>query len=162
MPVGLTVAVAATRVTGPDGSEWTVKRTWVHRRLRWRGGPRDSVNFFDGADIALSADDLSGIGVVGAILAAILIGALFFAFVVPALVFLVDLLLILVLVALGLAAKVLFRRPWTIEARQPGADHAYEWKVVGWQAGNEMIDQVATQLRATGQPSGGHRHPPAV
>lgn len=155
--------MAARRVTGPDGSEWTVKRTWVHRRLRWRGrSGDDAVHLLDGVDLASAVDDLPGIGVVGVILAALAAGVLLVVFVVPALVFVFELLLILLLVALGVAAKILFRRPWTIEARQPGADHAYEWKVVGWRAGNDTIDEVATLLQSTGQPTGGRRHPPAA
>ncbi len=44
------------------------------------------------------------------------------AFLIPALFFLFDLLILLVITLIGGAVRVLFRRPWKIEARTGGAD----------------------------------------
>jgi hypothetical protein len=50
-------------------------------------------------------------------------------FVVPAVVFIVDLLFVLVVAGLAVLARVLFRRPWIVVARS--AAYLYEWAVVG-------------------------------
>lgn len=158
--VGLTVAVSTNRLISPQGTEWTVRRKWVPRRLTWRGKGVRGVDVLDGADVAFAADDLPAIGIIGVVIAVAVFSFLAVVFVLPALVFVLELLLIVVLVGSGVAARVLFRRPWTVEAKARGADHAYEWKVAGWQASGDTIDEVAGLLRATGQPSGGTRVPP--
>jgi hypothetical protein len=65
----------------------------------------------------------------------------------PVLFFLGDLLLILLIAAGGVALRVLFRRPWKIEARRvepPQKTHT--WGVVGLRASNEAVKTVAYAL----------------
>ena len=76
-------------------------------------------------------------------------------FVVPALIFLLELLLVVAIVAMGVAGRVLLGRPWTVEARARVAGDAVEWKVRGWRASGELLESVAAQLEATGKPTGG-------
>jgi hypothetical protein len=66
--------------------------------------------------------------------------------VVPLLLALLDLLVLLLLLVLGVAARVLLRRPWTVEART--GDEVRTWKVVGWQASGALVDDVAERLQA--------------
>jgi hypothetical protein len=50
-----------------------------------------------------------------------------------------------VLTLLGIGARVVFRRPWAVEAVAPdGATHT--WRVVGWQASGDAVDAVANAL----------------
>ena len=132
------------------------------RQLKWRSARRRaSFDIIDGADVADAGRDLPIVGVIfaGITIALLVLGL--FVFVVPALVFLLELVLTLLLGGLGVVGRVLFRRPWTIEGRRRGADHVFEWKVVGWRASGELLDSVAEQLRLTGTAQGGVRSPPA-
>jgi len=153
--------MAASQVVDPNGNEWTVRRRWVHRRLRWRGGGRPT-GFMDGADLAGLGADLPIVGVVLTVVALVLLAIAMVLFIVPAVIFLVELLLIVAIVAVGLTGRLLFGRPWTVEAQQRGADQAYEWKTSGWHASAALVHEVAEQLRATGQTTGGTPNPAPV
>lgn len=113
----------------------------------------------DGADLALLGEDLPVVGVVVAVIGLLLFGIAAVLFVLPALIFLLELLLILALVGLGLLGRLLFRRPWTIEAIEVGSDQAFEWKVSGWRASGDLLESLANQLQATGLPKGGTKVP---
>ena len=82
---------------------------------------------------------------------------------VPLVLALVDILVLAVLTLLGIAARVLFRRPWVVEARStaavpPAATDAWPsdapvlavrrhtWRVVGWRASGEQVEHVANAL----------------
>jgi hypothetical protein len=81
-----------------------------------------------------------GVAVAVVVLVAVFIG-------IPFLVALLDLLLLLVLALLGLAARVLFRRPWIITAHA-GDGAVQSWRVTGWSASRERRDQIEQRLRA--------------
>jgi hypothetical protein len=76
---------------------------------------------------------------------------LFFTFawfvVFPVLFFLGDLLLILLIAAGGVAVRMLFRRPWKIEAHtvEPPQE-SHTWGVVGLRGSNEAVKTVAYSL----------------
>jgi hypothetical protein len=146
--------MASTRVTDPHGNEWLVRRKWIHPRLRWRG-TRGAGDLLDGADLAGLGGDLPVVGVILTALALLLFAIAAVMFIVPALVFVGELLIIVAIVVLGLMGRVLFGRPWTVEAQQLGAGPAYEWKVSGWRASLDLVTSIADQLRATGLPTGG-------
>ena len=61
-------------------------------------------------------------------------------FVLPAVIFVVDLLFVLVVAGLALLARVLFGRPWIVVARSDA--YLYEWAVVGWKASGAAIGLV--------------------
>ena len=130
----------------PDGREWTVGVRWLPRRPKWfgwgfgwkrrkRGNASDWAEGFGGLD-----------GEGGIIILLVLVAVIFaWFFVFPVLVFLLDLLL-LVLIALGaIAFRVLFRRPWIVEATS--GDDELTWPVVGWHASLERVDHVAARLQ---------------
>lgn len=135
----------------PEGRTWNVRRRWVHRSVSWRGpkGGR-ALDLIDGADLAGEGADLPIVGVITFALAALLIGVLAVVFVIPALIFALELLLVLAAIGLGVFGRVLFRRPWTVEARVEGTRQGREWKVVGWRASGDLIDSVAERLRVSG------------
>ncbi len=105
----------------------------------------------DGADLAGEGAELPVVGVIMFAIAALLLGALAVVFVIPGLIFALELLLVLVAVGLGALGRVLFGRPWTVEARVKGTNEGGEWKVTGWRASGELVDSVAERLQATGR-----------
>ena len=113
----------------------------------------------DGADLALLGEDVPVIGIIVAAIGLLLFGIAAVLFVVPALIFLLEVLLIVILVAAGLLGRLLLRTPSTIEAIEVGSDHAFEWKVTGWRASEDLRRSVADRLHATGQPTGGSKVP---
>jgi hypothetical protein len=64
---------------------------------------------------------------------------------IPLVLVVVDLAIALVLTALGIAARLLFRRPWTVEAVS-GAGDRHRWRVVGWRASREQAADVVNAL----------------
>jgi hypothetical protein len=151
-------------VQAPDGLRWEVRRRWATRlgnetlwgrfRRRIRGTGSRGRALLDGADVADGCvfDDLL-VGVAVAI-AVILVVVLLVFVMIPLLVALVDLLILLLLGLLGLFGRIVFRRPWTVEARGDD-DTVRRWKVVGWRASAERRDEIAALLAAGITPPGG-------
>lgn len=148
--------MASTRVTDPQGNEWVVRRTWVHRRLRWRG-KRGTGDLLEGADLVSLGGDLPVVGVILMAIALLLFAIAAVMFIVPALIFIGELLIIVAIVGLGVTGRVLFGRPWTVEARRADDSEAFEWRVSGWRASQDLVHSLADELRATGLPAGGSR-----
>jgi hypothetical protein len=145
-----------TTVTTPAGEQWRVRRLWaprlqggqLWRRARRRlslGRRLAEESGVDGVGSALEL--LDEIFLVLAVLAVI---ALAVFLVVPAVLALVDVLVAIVLAALGIVARILFRRPWVVEARS-SAGERHRWRVVGWRASREHVASVANAL-AHGNP----------
>jgi hypothetical protein len=147
-------------VTGPDGRTWTVRRRWVPRlgsETLWgrftRRFRRSSSSGNDAIDATADTgmldlfDDNVLLGV------ALLIGAVLFVFLGwPLLVALLDVVFIVLLALLGVIARVVFRRPWTIEAR--AGDDVRHWRIVGWRASEEHRRSVEARLWSGVDPGG--------
>lgn len=146
--------MGSTRARDPQGGEWVVRRKWMHRRLKWRG-KRGAGDLLDGAELAGLAGDLPIVGVFLVAVALVLLAIAAVMFIVPAVIFVVELLIVVLIVGIGLTGRVLFGRPWTVEAKQLATGSAYEWKVTGWRASRNLVATIADQLRTTGQPTGG-------
>lgn len=136
-------------MVGPDGRTWKVRRRWVHRSVSWRGGRR--VPDVDVPGLELLDDELGIFAAIGLAITAVVVVALAVLFVIPALVFAVELLLVVLAIGLGAGARIVFRRPWTVEARVAGTNEGREWKVVGWRASGELVDTLAERIRSTGR-----------
>ena len=144
------------QVTGPQGERWRVKRKWIPRKVRWRGKDRDLPDgLLDGAELLSVGDELPVVGVIAAVIAALVVGIALVLFVVPALIFLLELVLVLALVCLGAAGRVLLGRPWTVEARRVAGDEVLEWRVRGWRASDAKVGEVADLLEAGMTPPDG-------
>jgi hypothetical protein len=143
------------KVTAADGRTWRIERHWMprwgsespltrHRRgFRVVGRAADATG--GGFDLA-SIGDLGGpFAIIGAIVAVVALVVLLVFVVLPLLFLLVDLVVVLLLALLLVAGRVLFRRPWTIEAVDPVGTSA-EWKVVGWRASRELKTDLRTRL----------------
>ena len=58
------------------------------------------------------------------------------------------LLFLLLLATVSIATRVLFRRPWIVEATTPGEQH--QRPVVGYRASKEMVDETARTIQLSG------------
>jgi hypothetical protein len=147
--------MAVRTVVDPDGRTWRVKRKWLSRSVSWRGPADVNASLApDLTDFVPLDDDIGCLPALGVAITGIAVVLLAIFFVLPALVFAVELLAVLVLLLLGAMARVLFRRPWTVEARVKGTNQGREWKVVGWRASGELVAQVAERVRSTGKAGG--------
>jgi hypothetical protein len=138
------------RVIAPDGVEWRVGRRWPTRRFGWawkrRGIASEAIS---GLGQGIGGVDLQGgaLVVVGA-LAVLLI-------LIPLLFFGLELIVLGALLAAGVAARVVLRQPWLIQARSSDpltAGRRLEWRVVGWRKSHKLIQEVVSDLAAGREP----------
>lgn len=144
-------------VRAPDGTAWTIRRRWAPRP-RWRGRRRErtrdpnaerrgrwldwlpdipNIDFGD----ELAAGLLIVLGLVIFVVFMIFIGW-------PLLLFLLETLLIIpVTFVIGVIGRVLFRRPWTLEA-SGGPGRRVEWNVVGWRASSQAAERMGWIIAA--------------
>lgn len=107
---------------------------------------KESIDLADVADPGCLPD----LGQSIAVALLVVVAIVFMIFVgIPFLVALGELLIILVLALAGLVGRVLFRRPWTVDAVSPDGDHT-TWAVVGWQASGAARQFIADRLAGTG------------
>jgi hypothetical protein len=57
---------------------------------------------------------------------------------------------LVLLLVLGVAARIAFRRPWVVEATDAGPLR-HTWRIVGWRASGEKVEEIAGLL-AHGHP----------
>lgn len=165
--------VKAVSVTAVDQTRWTVRVVW---EPRWRvlarrfGGWRDKrrkneIDIVDGADalgqIGSSAGRGGGGGggdfdlgdalwVIGLILIVFVVAAVFFWWILlPLLLLVIDLLAVVLLLIVATVGRVLFRRPWTVEAKSASGRIVRE-EVVGWRAALRRRDEIGLELSQTG------------
>ncbi|MGB6059235.1 MAG: hypothetical protein WBF71_13340 [Microthrixaceae bacterium] len=60
-----------------------------------------------------------------------------------------ELVLFVLLAVVGVLGRVLFRRPWTVDALSPAGEHA-SWLVVGWKASGTARQFIVDRIVATG------------
>lgn len=120
------------------------------RRVWHRFGPSRAF----GREVAGSADPgcaLDAFDELLFVLVLVLVLLLVVFFVAPLVLALLDLLFVIVLVALGVVARVVFRRPWRVEAEAldgAGPRRLVTWRVVGWRASGAHVEAVARHLEA--------------
>jgi hypothetical protein len=124
------------------------------RRPKWRGTAEPAA---DGHGLGCLLDTGWAIGEllppVALIIGAIALVVFFVVFVIPALVFVFDVLFVLAVAAIGVALRVLFRRPWDVVARTDGPpEERVDLPVVGWRASGKYVDEVAWRIETTGSP----------
>jgi hypothetical protein len=133
--------------TVAGAAPWDVHRRWVTRVGRENFGRRAgrhlrrSPGDLDVADAGCMLD-LDGILV--AIVAVILL-VLFVIFILPLLVVAVEVLIGALALLLGLVARIVFRRPWAVDAFAADGTHL-RWKAVGWRATTAKVDEVTASL----------------
>lgn len=135
-------------VTSPDGERWVVSRQWVKGpKFHWGARRRPRSEDLDKIDISpfdVIDDSLTGIVLAFAAVVVIALLVALGAFVVlPVLGIALELIVVIVLLGYGITARVLFRRPWVIEAKNlDNPLRTREFKVVGWQRSREAIPAV--------------------
>ncbi|WP_344130269.1 hypothetical protein [Luedemannella flava] len=161
--------------TVPGGDTWAVRVAWLPRWRAlarrfggWRRRRREDggfdVNGADAGDLVNavpSGGGGSGGGGLGSlgdellIIAVVFIGiiaaiALFWWVLLPLLLLLVDIVVVILLAVVAAVARVLFRRPWTVEASRAVGDveEYFATDVVGWKAALRTRDEIADKLRA--------------
>lgn len=128
---------------------------WLPWAPRWRGPrrqhrDRDDVRWYDWLDLgepfAWFDEGLGGF-VTAIVLVVLLVMAALF--VLPAFIFLVEVVIIALVVAAGIALRVLLRRPWLVDAYlvEDQQTH-FTWKVVGLGRSKDAVDVVGQQLAA--------------
>jgi hypothetical protein len=124
---------------------------------RARRGDRDRSGWLDLLDLPDGFDG-GGLSVIiaGVVLVVVMVVLLLLGL--PLILALLDVVLVAVLVVGGVVARVLFRRPWTVEALD-GAGERVTRQVVGWKASGRARDEMASELahgRLPGQEEQAH------
>ena len=152
-------------VVAPDRTQWTVRVVWEPRwraltrrfggwrRNRRAGRDVDPLEVADGAarfgDAATvdTGTDLGDAIIVIVVVCFVLVVAavLFWWVLLPLLLLVLDAVIVLILLVLALAGRVLFRRPWTVEATATSGERITA-DVVGWRAALRRRDELAAQL----------------
>jgi hypothetical protein len=128
-----------------------VGRRWLGERPRLR---RDSGA--DGADAGdgswfgdfIGFDEPIGI-VAGLVFALVLALLLLVAW--PLVAIAIEVVILILVAAVGAAGRILFRRPWTVRARTT-AVRSVEWKVSGWRESTDLIERVCEAIAAGTDP----------
>jgi hypothetical protein len=171
--------VRTVAVTTPEGASWQVRVVWAPRwralarrfggwRAKRSGNAGDNAgDLADGAlriggDVANSGGGGGGGGlslgdeilaIVVIFIALVLAAVVFWWVLLPLLLLVLDVVIVLILLAASIVARVLFRRPWTVEATSPGQERV-ACPVVGWRAALRQRDEMADSLRRGLRPEG--------
>lgn len=138
-------------VIAPDRRSWRVRRVILPRIPRlefFRGRRRDGApgdgSWWEGLDPSPVLEGFDEI--VWVVLAAAAIAAIIF-FVLPILIFLLDVVVVLAVAVAGIATRVLFGRPWKIvAATESGIGETHAWAVIGTRSSARAVDTVARDL----------------
>jgi hypothetical protein len=142
-------------VKAPDGRVWRVRRRWMPKRpgifARSRSDAGDTARdaFWSmpdlGWDFDLGFDSLTGI-VISA-LALITIGFLLFTVVIPLVALTLEAVLLVLLFAAGVIGRLVFGRPWRIEATTQGPPkERREVKAKGLRGSSEARDELMNEI----------------
>lgn len=144
--------LAERRVRDPRGREWRIGIRWLPRRPRWlgwgfrrrrrRSAPDSAGNRFWLTELPDVGDGLTALAVVIVVVAAL---AIAWFLVLPIVLLVVDVLVVAFLAAGAVCLRVLFRRPWTIEATTVDTD--LRWGVVGYRAARRAVAESADMVQ---------------
>jgi hypothetical protein len=151
-------------VTAPEGTRWSVRVVWAPRWriLARRFGGWQARRSVRGGDVVEGTLDFSNSGggggggglsgldhdfaaIVLILIVFVLAAALFWWVLLPLLLLVLDGVIVLILLAVSVVARVLFRRPWKVEATAPG-HLGFTAEVVGWRAALRRRDEIAGSL----------------
>ncbi|HMS24814.1 MAG TPA: hypothetical protein PKB15_03860 [Acidimicrobiia bacterium] len=139
------------KVVDSHGEVWHIQRRWfprwalpnVSRRfLWWKSKPKPQqdklVNYLGDA----GPFDFEGILFYIGLLIAV---GVFIFLIVPLLLVVFDLVVIIVLVVVGIGSRVIFGRPWVVEARN-SKGVIIERGVTGWFASKEVMEKLRNEI----------------
>jgi len=159
---GIVAAVHVRSVTTPSSQSYDVTVEWLPRwrllagrfsgwRSRRKKADRGELGWLDNLDfLSFDFDDLlAGIAL---LVAFIVFGLLFWWLLLPALLLVLDGLVVAILLLVGVTARVVLRRPWTILVRDTGAKNGEvadtRVQVTGWRRALRTRDAIADSLAA--------------
>ena len=151
-------------MTAPDGTQWRVRRRWVERSLpdlrhRWRSN-REEIS---GGDLLEGAWNIDfGQAFQGdspaAVIAAIVLLVIVVFVLLPLLGVALELIALVFLLGSGLIGRVLFGRPWIVEATNiEDPDHRVTYAVKGWRRSTEALQELRTTIATAGPHQLGRR-----
>jgi hypothetical protein len=115
----------------------------------------DAADVPDAGCLPDALDDLALVLVVVAVVVVLLVVGI------PLVLALVDLALLVLLTVLGIAARMVLRRPWVVEADASDGRQVL-WRVVGWRDSGELVSAAADALaHGISLPPGSESRPPA-
>jgi len=123
---------------------------------RWRKARMGKMRPGDTAEAVFAVPDLGDLDNLGVAVLALLVVVVVAIVVIPLLLFGIELILLGLLVAAGIAGRTLLGRPWIVQATPLTTEaEAKElgWRVVGWRRSTRLIDEVAASLGAGLDPS---------
>ena len=165
-------------VTTPSGEIWTVRRCWLAKRsVRWQGrnplrrrsaGDRrrdsgsngDRSDWRDGLEVFDLADADNPFAALAVVAVVVVVALLGWLLLVPLVLAIIDLTLLVLLTAAGIAARTLLRRPWEIEALAPDG-RRLTWRVAGWRRSRRTMADITARLRQGHVPADSTDFPPA-
>jgi hypothetical protein len=142
------------KVQTPQGEVWQVRVVWqprwsalVRRFGGWRRKRKGAREGIDALDTASGCDGDLGAIVFGIVLF-VVGGLLLWFFLLPLLLLAVDIIVVIVLLAAAIPARVLLRRPWTVEAVTDDGQNekVFSVDIVGWRRALETRDDIADKL----------------
>jgi hypothetical protein len=108
----------------------------------------------DAAEAVFTVPDVGGLDDIGVAVLALLAVVVVAIVVIPLLLFGIELILLGLLVAAGVAGRTLLGRPWIVQATPLATDaEELSWRVAGWRRSARVIDEVTASLGAGLDPS---------
>lgn len=140
-------------VTAPDGARWLVRRRWLDRplpnlRRRFQAGRKEELE--DATVEGLFSTYIDGGWWAIALAAAVL---LIVFVLLPLLGVALELIALIFVLCSGVAGRVVFGRPWTVEAvTRDGGGRSVSFPVKGWHRAGEAAAELAREIAAGGRP----------
>jgi hypothetical protein len=116
---------------------------------RWRKARRGKIRPGDTAEAVFTVPDLGGLDDLGVAVLVLLAVVVVAIVVIPLLLFGIELILLGLLVATGIAGRTLLGRPWVVQAiPEDDSAHALTWRVVGWRRSFRLLAEVTASLES--------------
>jgi hypothetical protein len=134
-------------MSAPDARIWTVRRVMAARtpgRERAGAGRAPASDADTAARFEVAADP--GVELAPMVAAVVIAVAILFMVLAPILPFLADVVVVLVVAAGAVAARLLFGRPWRVEATATTPPERIAWGVVGTRASAAAVDAVVRDI----------------
>ena len=140
-------------MTTPSGERWRVRRRWLDRPLpslrRWRKkkeGEPDAGSAVDFLGIDLIDGTVLGLAIIAVVLLIVFV-------LVPLIGIAIELIVLAFLFGSSLIGRVVFRRPWIVEAvKVDELEERIAFGVKGWRQSSQALQELRTAIPATGPP----------
>ncbi len=141
-------------VSSPDGDRWRVRRRWLNRGLpslrKHVREAKEEVTASGTLDGLMTLDGIgggwAGAAIAGAVVVAVLV-------LLPLLGIALELIVLAVLLASGLAGRVVLGRPWTVEAKNlDDGERSVAYGVKGFRRAGEAAEELAGAIATSGPP----------